>query len=108
MYSSLSEADDEGYIDEPMLYTLYGNEHVGVSDFSIILYGGVTSPREIGIFIARTGDDRINLFEIATERIAFLSSFADGEGFVKKYHGVFVYGFVDDALGFEKALDAIL
>ena len=107
VYSSLSSEYDDGYIDEEMLTAMYGEVEIPAEEFALILYGKVSTVREIGVFIAKTSDERMELYELATNRIEFLSTFVEGEGFIKKYRGVFVYGFVDDALGAERIFDGI-
>ena len=41
IYSSFSHANDEGYIDEEMLFALYGVDEYPVREFSLVLYGKV-------------------------------------------------------------------
>ena len=108
VYSSRASEYEDGYISEDMLVALYGESDIPASEIAVVMYGDVGAAREIGAFTVRTGSERMRLFELATERINFLSSFVDGEGFVKKYHGVMVYGFVDDALSVERVLDSLL
>lgn len=108
VYSSRASEYEDGYISEEMLVALYGVQEIPSPELAVVMYGEVGSAREIGAFAVRTGSERMRLFELATERIDFLSSFVDGEGFVKKYHGVLVYGFVDDAVSLERVLDSLL
>ncbi|MBQ7343300.1 MAG: hypothetical protein IJW53_00880 [Clostridia bacterium] len=107
VYSSLSSKYEDGYIDEEMLTALYGDVEVLTEEYALILYGKVSTVREIGVFIAKTSDERMELYELATNRIELLSSFAEGEGFIRKYRDVFVYGFVDDAKRAERIFDGI-
>lgn len=108
VYSSLSEEHEDGYIDADMLDALYGGAKVPTEEFALILYGKVSTVREIGVFVAETSDERMELYELASGRIRLLSSLAEGEGFIRKYRGVFVYGFVDDAERAKKIFDGIL
>ncbi len=107
VYSSLSSEYEDGYIDEEMLTALYGDAEVPTEEFALILYGKVSTVQEIGVFIAKTSDERMELYELATNRIELLSSFAEGEGFIRKYRDVFVYGFVDDRARAERIFDGI-
>lgn len=108
LYSSLSHEGDGGYIDSEMLYVLYGTDRFPASEFSLALYGKVDTVREIGVFVTGRGEDRIELTELLSNRIKFLSTFSDGEGFVKKYRGVLVYGFVEDSSYAEELFDRII
>ena len=108
LYSSLAREGDEGYIDDEMLYTLYGVESFPVAEFSLALYGKVDTVREIGVFLTGNGEDRIELSELLSNRIRFLSSFSDGEGFIRKYKGVLVYGFVENSSYAEELFDRII
>ncbi len=108
VYSSLAKEGEDGYIDDEMLHALYGDSDCLVTEFAIVLYGKVSTVREIGVFIAENGSERMELLELATDRVSFLSSFADGEGFVKKYRAAVVYGFVDDASRAEGLLDSLI
>ena len=96
IYSSLAEYGDDGYIDADMLRALYGVEKAPVDEFAVVLYGKVSTVREIGVFIASNSDERMKAYEFASERVDLLLSLADGEGFVRKYKGIIVYGFVED------------
>ena len=91
-----------------MLTMLFGLSDPSGIEIAFVSYGDVGTVREIGIFSARGSEERMYLFELASDRISFLSTFVDGEGFVKKYRGVIAYGFVDDAIALQKALDALL
>ena len=64
--------------------------------------------REIGVFIIENGQDKILLTELISGRIGFLSSFAEGEGFVKSYKGVMVYGFVENSARAQELFDRII
>ena len=108
VYSSLLHEHEDGYIDEEMLVSLYGDVEIPTEEFALILYGKVSTVREIGVFITKNSDERMKLFELATNRIEFLSSFFEGEGFIKKYRGVFVYGFINDAERAEEIFDGII
>lgn len=108
VYSSLSIQGEEGYIDGKMLTALYGISELTVDEFALVLYGKVSTVREFGVFITKNSDDRMEIIELATNRINFLSSFAEGEGFVKKYRTVMVYGFVDNASRAEGLLDGLI
>lgn len=108
LYSSLAHKGDEGYIDGEMLYTLYGTDSFPTAEFSLALYGKVDTVREIGVFLTDMGEDRIELTELITNRIKFLSSFSRGEGFIRKYKGVLVYGFVEDSSYAEALFDRII
>ena len=107
-YSSLSQKDEEGYIDSEMLYTLYGVKSFPIAEFSLVLYGKVDTVREIGVFITSMGEDRIELAKLLSNRIKFLSSFCEGEGFIRKYKGVLVYGFVENSSYAEELFDRII
>lgn len=108
VYSSFAHANDEGYIDEEMIFALYGVDEYPACEFSLVLYGKVDTVREIGVFITESADDRIELSELFARRISFLSSFSDGEGFIRKHGGVLVYGFVEDASYAEALFDKII
>lgn len=108
LYSSLAEKGDEGYIDTEMLNALYGADSLPTAEFSLALYGKVDSVREIGVFLTGMGEDRIELTELLSSRIKFLSSFSSGEGFIRKYKGVLVYGFVEDSSYAEELFDRII
>ena len=108
IYSSLDGEYESGHIDQQMLNSLYGTEEYPVREFALVFYGRIDTVREIGVFITDSGDDVIRVSEMATARISFLSTFSGGEGFIKKYRGVIVYGFVEDASYTEEILDSIL
>ena len=108
VYSSLSDDGDAGYIDSEMLGALYGIEEHPVREYALVLYGKVDTVREIGVFIVENGEDEIVLSELLSSRVKFLSSFVDGEGFIRRYRGVVVYGFVDDSKRAEKIFDSLL
>ena len=108
IYSSLADEYDTGHIDREMLTSLYGDEEYPVRELALVFYGKVDTVREIGVFITSGGDDVIRASEIAAARIRFLSGFSRGEGFIKKYRGVLVYGFVEDASYTEEIFDRIL
>ena len=97
VYSSLASQGAKEYIDAEMLKTLYRVAEAPCKDFSIVLYGKVSTVREIGVFVTHSSDERLKVLDIAGERVAFLRGFAEGETFVRKYKSVIVYGFVDDA-----------
>ena len=108
IYSSLNSEYDPGHIDGQMLKSLYGTEEYPVREFALLFYGRVDTVREIGVFIIGSGDEVIRVSEMASERINFLSTFSKGEGFIRKYRGALVYGFVEDAAYTEEILDSIL
>ena len=108
IYSSLASERDEGYVDAEMLRALYGIFEYPVRDFSLVFYGKVDTVREIGVFIIGKGDDIIEISELVARRISFLSTFSKGEGFIRKYKGTLVYGFVENAADAEKIFDSIL
>lgn len=108
VYSSLADEHEEGYIDAQMLVALYGSDNLSIEEFALILYGKVGTVWEIGIFVTKTSDERMELYELASGRIKLLSSLAEGEAFVRKYRGVFVYGFVDDAERAKRIFDGTL
>ena len=108
VYSSLRTQDEEGYIDDEMLTALYGTTDLATDEFALVLYGKVNIVREFGVFITRNSDERMKITKLATDRISFLSSFAKGEGFIKKYRNVTVYGFVEDAARAEGLLDSLI
>lgn len=108
VYSSLATENDKRYIDADVLTLLFGIDQHPVSDYTLVLYGKVSTVRELGVFITRNSDERMKVVELATGRIDFLESFADGEGFIKKYHTVTVYGFVEDASRAEWLLDNLI
>ena len=108
VYSSLSDEGEAGYIDKDMLNTLYGTDKLGIGEFALALYGKVDTVREVGVFVIEMGDDELELTELISRRIDFLSSFTDGEGFIRKYRGVIVYGFVDNASSATALFDRII
>ena len=108
VYSSLSAEGEAGYIDSEMIRLLYGVDEYPTDEFALVLYGKVDTVREIGVFITKDGSERIVIAELLSRRISFLSSFSDGEGFIRKYRGVLVYGFVEDASYAEAIFDRIL
>ena len=108
VYSSLSEKGEKGYIDAEMLTALYGTSELSVDEFALVLYGKVGTVYEFGVFLTENSDEKMDVIELATNRINFLSSFARGEGFVKKYRTLVVYGFVDDASRAERLLDSLI
>ena len=108
VYSSEKSEGQKGYIDSQMLTALYGGTARPTGEFALVLYGRVDTVREIGVFVAENGDDRMEVIALATERIELLSSLAEGEGFVKKYNTVIVYGFVDDVERATRLFDSIL
>ena len=108
IYSSLANEREEGYVDREMLRALYGVSECPVRDFALVFYGKVDTVREIGVFVIGRGDDVVEISELAARRISFLSAFSDGEGFIKKYKGALVYGFVESAADTEAIFDSIL
>ena len=108
VYSSSKKTSEEGYIDADMLNGLYGISEYPVSDFSLVLYGKVDTVREIGVFATKTGEEKIETLELLKNRIDFLSSFSYGEGFIKKYKDILIYGFVENASYAEELFDNIL
>ena len=108
IYTSVADENDEGYIDSEMLMTLYGISEYPVREFALVFYGKIDTVREIGVFIIESGDDAIEVSDLAARRIRFLSSFSEGEGFIKKYRDVLVYGFVEDSSDTELIFDSIL
>lgn len=107
VYSSLCEEGEEGYIYPETLELLYGAGRISAREFAIAVYGNLFAARELGVFVLGGGADT-ELYELATRRIDLLSDLSSGEGFIKKYHGVFIYGFVDNAREAELVLDGIL
>jgi hypothetical protein len=108
IYSSLSDKNEPGYIDSEMLTALYGTDEYPVTEFALVFYGKVNTVREVGVFVTENGDDVIEITELLTRRISFLSTFSDGEGFIRKYKGVLVYGFVEDSAYVQEIFDGIL
>lgn len=108
IYSSLADTWEAGYIDSEMLYALYGMDEHPVREYAVVMYGKVDTVREIGVFIIENGQDKILLTELISGRIGFLSSFAEGEGFVKSYKGVMVYGFVENSARAQELFDRII
>ncbi len=108
VYSSLFSEGEDGYIDDEMLVALYGKSELSVSEFAIVLYGKVGTVYEVGVFITPNGHQRMDIVELAKYRIDFLSSLAEGEGFIKKYRTVTVYGFLDDPSRAERLLDSLI
>ena len=108
IYSSLREENESGYIDQEMLTALFGTDEYPTDDFALVFYGKVDTVREIGVFVTENGEDIIGISELLTRRIAFLSTFSEGEGFIRKYRGAIVYGFVEDASRIEKLFDSML
>ena len=108
IYSSLSDENDKGYIDSEMLRALYGISEYPVREFALVFYGKVDTVRDIGVFVIGRGEDVMEISELVARRISFLSSFSEGEGFIKKYKGALVYGFVESAADTEAIFDTIL
>ena len=108
VYSSLATEAEEEYISSEMIYKLYGTEKLPSREFAVALYGKVDTVREVGVFVTSSGDERLELTELIKNRLDFLSSFADGDGFVKNYHGTLVYAFVEDSVRAERVFDSIL
>lgn len=108
IYSSLSKKGEAGYIDREMLQALFGIDEYPAREFALVFYGKVNTVREIGVFVTENGDDVIEISELLARRIDFLSTFSDGEGFIRKYRGVLVYGFVEDASYVTEIFDGIL
>ena len=108
VYSSLATENDQGYIKSEMLMTMFAIAEHPVSDYALVLYGKVSTVRELGVFVTRNSDERMKVTELATNRIEFLESFVDGEGFIKKYRTVTVYGFFDDVSRAEWLLDNLI
>jgi hypothetical protein len=108
VYSSSASEGEEGYIDAEMLNVMFGISERPVEEFALVLYGKVSTVRELGVFVTKNSDERMEITELAMSRISFLSSFVEGEGFVKKYRTVTVYGFVDDASRAEMLLDNLI
>ena len=106
-YSSAAE-DENGYIDTEMLMTIFSINNHPVNDYALVLYGKVSTVRELGVFVTRNSNERMKVTELAPNRIRFLESFVDGEGFIKKYRTMTVYGFVDDASRAEWLLDNLI
>ena len=108
VYSSLATENDQGYIKSEMLMTMFAIAEHPVSDYTLVLYGKVSAVRELGVFVTRNSDERMKVTELATSRIEFLESFVDGEGFIKKYRTVTVYGFFDDVSRAEWLIDNLI
>ena len=108
IYSSLSCSGEAGYIDGEMLRALYDIDEHPVREYALVLYGKVDTVREVGVFITENGEDEIILVDLLSKRLAFLGSFADGEGFIRRYRGVIVYGFVDNSDRAQEVFDGII
>ena len=108
VYYSSAPEDEKGYIDTEILMTIFSIDDHPVNDYALVMYGKVSTVRELGVFITRNSDERMKVAELATNRIRFLESFVDGEGFIKKYRTITVYGFVDDASRAEWLLDNLI
>lgn len=108
IYSSLSAKGEAGYIDREMLLALFGSDEYPTREFALVFYGKLDTVRELGVFVTENGDDVIEITELLARRISFLSAFSEGEGFIRKYRGVLVYGFVEDSAYVQEILDGIL
>lgn len=108
VYSPVRKNGEDGYIDEEMLFGMYGVTDHPTDEYALVLHSKVSTVREIGVFVTESGDERLRLYELLTDRIALLSSFADGEGFIRKYRAVVVYGFVDDSERALRLFDSLL
>ena len=108
IYSSVRGENEAGYIDSEMLTALFGIGERPADDFAIVFFGKVDTAREVGVFVIENGDSVIEITELLARRISFLSTFSDGEGFIRKYRGAIVYGFVEDASYVEHIFDGIL
>ena len=108
IYSSLREENGSGYMDAEMLTALFGIAERPSDDFAIVFFGKVDKVREVGVFVIENGEDVIEISELLARRISFLSTFSEGEGFIKKYRGAIAYGFVEDSAYAERIFDSIL
>lgn len=108
VYSSTYLNGEKGYINSEMLLNLYDTDDLPADEFAIVLYGKVGNVREIGVFATSNGYQKLELITLISKRIEFLDSFAEGEGFVKKYRGAVAYGFVDNAEKVISILDKVM
>lgn len=108
VYSSLLTEGEEGYIGEEMLSLLYQTDVCPVAELALVFYGKVDTVREIGVFIVGSGEEYILVSDLVSRRLELLSSFSEGEGFIRKHKNVLIYGFVEDASYAKELLDSIL
>ena len=108
VYFSDADEETDGYIDEETLTLIFDCNELPNIEYALILYGKVSTVREIGVFIIENGDDMMDISRVISDRIELLSSLCEGEGFVRKYKTVLVYGFVDDRERAERLFDKII
>ena len=106
--SSLADEGEDGYVTDEVREVLFSGYDRLPDEYALALYGRVDTIMEAGVFITDSADERMALYELLKKRIDLLSSFTDGEGFMKNYHGIFVYAFVSDRERAEKLFDAII
>ena len=106
--SSLADEGEDGYVTDDVRAALFDGYDRLPDEYALALYGRVDTVMEAGVFITDSADERMALYELLQKRIDLLSSLVDGEGFIKNYHGTFVYAFVGDRARAEKLFDAII
>lgn len=106
--SSLADKGEAGYVTDEVRRVLFDGYNRLPREYAVVLYGRVDTVLEAGVFLTEGQDERMALYELLTNRINTLSSFSDGEGFIKNYHGIFVYAFVTDAGRAQSIFDAII
>jgi len=93
----VSLSDNEGaYTDSESIISLFGDGFEPPHEYALIINSKINTVTEIAVFIIQSSAQRGHVSRFASERITFLESFLDSEGFMIRHGDVFVYGFVED------------
>ena len=95
IFVSLSDKDG-AYTDRDSITALFGDGFEPPHEYALIINSKINTVTEIAVFIIQSSAQRGHLSEFASERITFLESFLDSEGFMIRRGDVFVYGFIED------------
>ena len=108
VYSSLSGEGEEGYIDPSMIHLMFSRTELLPDDYALLMHTRLDTVFEIGVFVTRSGDERMELSEMCLDRIALLSSLSRGSGEVMIKDNLLIYFFTEDFIGVKESINKIL
>ena len=96
VYYSLSEDSVSVYRSYELMTDILGDECDLPEEYAIVVHSKLNTVSEIAVLVTRDSSQRARLTELFCDRIAFLESFLDHEGFILRRRDLIIYGFVSD------------
>ena len=108
VYYSLSDDSESAYWSAELLTEMLGDECDLPEEYAIVVHSKLNTVTELAVLVTRDSSKRACLTELLCDRISFLESFMDMEGFILRRRDLIIYGFVSDKDRAVRIFEAIL